>query len=101
MNALFVFPPFDIDAATGRSEEHTSVLQSRPHLVCRLLLEKKNNPARHRAFTSFLHSYGAQPAAHKNFSYRGQAVAELSICWTQVPPAHRASTCLVGTLAYH
>src|SRR5690625_6474064 len=28
---------------TGRSEEHTSELQSRGHLVCRLLLEKKNN----------------------------------------------------------
>src|SRR5690554_7665935 len=28
---------FEID----RSEEHTSELQSRPHLVCRLLLEKK------------------------------------------------------------
>src|SRR6266498_4462230 len=27
----------------GRSEEHTSELQSRPHLVCRLLLEKKKN----------------------------------------------------------
>src|SRR6266498_4444031 len=26
---------------TARSEEHTSELQSRPHLVCRLLLEKK------------------------------------------------------------
>src|SRR5690554_7784690 len=26
---------------TKRSEEHTSELQSRPHLVCRLLLEKK------------------------------------------------------------
>src|SRR5690554_7684768 len=26
-----------------RSEEHTSELQSRPHLVCRLLLEKKNS----------------------------------------------------------
>src|SRR2546422_10838585 len=26
---------------TGRSEEHTSELQSRLHLVCRLLLEKK------------------------------------------------------------
>src|SRR3989442_6730223 len=28
-----------------RSEEHTSELQSRPHLVCRLLLEKKKNDA--------------------------------------------------------
>src|SRR2546429_3342089 len=32
---------------TMRSEEHTSELQSRLHLVCRLLLEKKNtNPQR-------------------------------------------------------
>src|SRR5690554_4040997 len=29
-------------ANSQRSEEHTSELQSRPHLVCRLLLEKKN-----------------------------------------------------------
>src|SRR5690554_7744941 len=30
--------PHDLER---RSEEHTSELQSRPHLVCRLLLEKK------------------------------------------------------------
>src|SRR3989442_6654808 len=29
-----------------RSEEHTSELQSRPHLVCRLLLEKKKTTSR-------------------------------------------------------
>src|SRR5690554_7521878 len=29
-----------------RSEEHTSELQSRPHLVCRLLLEKKKKIVR-------------------------------------------------------
>src|SRR5258705_14008261 len=29
---------------TGRSEEHTSELQSLRHLVCRLLLEKKKKP---------------------------------------------------------
>src|SRR3712207_8986489 len=28
----------------GRSEEHTSELQSRQYLLCRLLLEKKNHP---------------------------------------------------------
>src|SRR3712207_8851558 len=28
---------------SSRSEEHTSELQSRQYLVCRLLLEKKNN----------------------------------------------------------
>src|SRR5690348_17475942 len=31
------------DDPEGRSEEHTSELQSPVHLVCRLLLEKKNN----------------------------------------------------------
>src|SRR5205809_3736861 len=31
--------------ARGRSEEHTSELQSRLHLVCRLLLEKKKEAA--------------------------------------------------------
>src|SRR3989442_10437094 len=30
----------------GRSEEHTSELQSRPHIVCRLLLEKKKQRLR-------------------------------------------------------
>src|SRR5690606_41407432 len=30
-------------ATSARSEEHTSELQSRENLVCRLLLEKKNN----------------------------------------------------------
>src|SRR3712207_7141915 len=30
-----------------RSEEHTSELQSRQYLVCRLLLEKKNNCSGH------------------------------------------------------
>src|SRR3989442_10115267 len=32
---------FQRDYGESRSEEHTSELQSRPHLVCRLLLEKK------------------------------------------------------------
>src|SRR5690554_7377100 len=36
-----VFGNGDIDTPEKRSEEHTSELQSRPHLVCRLLLEKK------------------------------------------------------------
>src|ERR1041385_9095439 len=37
------FPrPACLWVGAGRSEEHTSELQSRLHLVCRLLLEKKN-----------------------------------------------------------
>src|SRR5437660_6004782 len=33
---------------SGRSEEHTSELQSRGHLVCRLLLEKKKKTDKKR-----------------------------------------------------
>src|SRR2546429_4534394 len=44
-------------AAEPRSEEHTSELQSRLHLVCRLLLEKKNNAT---------HSQSAQPLVADN-----------------------------------
>src|SRR2546429_6422628 len=35
--------PGHAETTALRSEEHTSELQSRLHLVCRLLLEKKNN----------------------------------------------------------
>src|SRR5438270_2227512 len=35
--------------SVGRSEEHTSELQSQSNLVCRLLLEKKNNDKLHRS----------------------------------------------------
>src|SRR2546425_2665485 len=34
----------DVRPAVGRSEEHTSELQSLAYLVCRLLLEKKKRP---------------------------------------------------------
>src|SRR5438445_7286797 len=35
-----------VDLGTNRSEEHTSELQSRQYLVCRLLLEKKKQAER-------------------------------------------------------
>src|SRR3712207_6852244 len=34
--------PITVERYASRSEEHTSELQSRQYLVCRLLLEKKN-----------------------------------------------------------
>src|SRR5436305_3444419 len=40
--------PTDHGVAPIRSEEHTSELQSRPHLVCRLLLEKKKKKKKNR-----------------------------------------------------
>src|SRR2546429_1299260 len=43
---------------TVRSEEHTSELQSRLHLVCRLLLEKKKTSTG-QSFTSHIMKYGS------------------------------------------
>src|SRR3989442_11914430 len=39
--------PGVLRTTSPRSEEHTSELQSRPHLVCRLLLEKKKKNRTH------------------------------------------------------
>src|SRR2546422_4520123 len=60
-------PSFKLRHAAKRSEEHTSELQSRLHLVCRLLLEKKKKtntaakPIAHPASTPspFCMSYAA------------------------------------------
>src|SRR2546422_6184836 len=41
--AVAVIAAAMLSACDGRSEEHTSELQSRLHLVCRLLLEKKKS----------------------------------------------------------
>src|SRR2546429_3002914 len=52
----------DLLALRSRSEEHTSELQSRLHLVCRLLLEKKKQKktkTHRRHFTPYIyiHTY--------------------------------------------
>src|SRR2546422_3414644 len=45
-------PPFEVgQVIESRSEEHTSELQSRLHIVCRLLLEKKN---KHKTYIASL-----------------------------------------------
>src|SRR2546422_11770170 len=53
----------ELDALLTRSEEHTSELQSRLHLVCRLLLEKKkkeNKPPSSRRKSHIPETSGAQ-----------------------------------------
>src|SRR2546429_5720532 len=50
------------DGAQIRSEEHTSELQSRLHLVCRLLLEKKKN--RHSVLYEVQHDFGELAVQH-------------------------------------
>src|SRR2546430_11631204 len=59
----------------GRSEEHTSELQSQSNLVCRLLLEKKNKDGGRRWSTDYIHLGHARriPAsARLQYVYRGQ-----------------------------
>src|SRR2546429_5022292 len=62
--------PFEASRMTstlsqGRSEEHTSELQSRLHLVCRLLLEKKKT-------RRICYSYGARDTHSRCTSARGE-----------------------------
>src|SRR2546427_7938310 len=45
-SSAFKFAEFVEFKGAARSEEHTSELQSQSNLVCRLLLEKKNNRCR-------------------------------------------------------
>src|SRR3712207_7015603 len=44
--------PLVAGAGRGRSEEHTSELQSRQYLVCRLLLEKKKKNKNQQMYTT-------------------------------------------------
>src|SRR5207244_4703502 len=66
------FAPFRVGRRRGidadiarheRSEEHTSELQSPDHLVCRLLLEKKNN-AKDTLKTTNIHYITALHVSH-------------------------------------
>src|SRR3712207_8725337 len=52
-NPVLMIDEIDKMGADFRSEEHTSELQSRQYLVCRLLLEKKKTTI-HSTYTSYL-----------------------------------------------
>src|SRR5690606_41024463 len=47
-----------LNCGESRSEEHTSELQSRENLVCRLLLEKKKKLEQHVQVDTYLENYG-------------------------------------------
>src|SRR3712207_7920227 len=51
-----------------RSEEHTSELQSRQYLVCRLLLEKKKNTTPFKTLTTKVRASDAEPVACRQHS---------------------------------
>src|SRR3989442_864583 len=52
-------------SSLDRSEEHTSELQSRPHLVCRLLLEKKRRGAAAPGDRGLRHGGPAHPRSRQ------------------------------------
>src|SRR2546422_2428088 len=53
-----------VDFGTERSEEHTSELQSRLHLVCRLLLEKKKKKNNNAKSVKVIDSSGEETDNH-------------------------------------
>src|SRR2546422_4213417 len=59
-------------AAPWRSEEHTSELQSRLHLVCRLLLEKKKKSNSNPKPITALNRPPSLNNRGRNQTYRGQ-----------------------------
>src|SRR5438067_8177461 len=61
-----------VRAVCARSEEHTSELQSRFDLVCRLLLEKKKRPGESRP-----HRYGDNTDCDAS-----GALERRHLCWT-------------------
>src|SRR4029434_705969 len=67
---------------TGRSEEHTSELQSHLNLVCRLLLEKKTQTRTHTLAQSVTRSH-AYTLTHAHTHTQARTVPHIT---TQPPP---------------
>src|SRR5256886_10603004 len=81
--ATTCFQPRSVSESYGRSEEHTSELQSQSNLVCRLLLEKKTQPT-HLAYPE----HGRLPATRPR--------APLPCPGTLRPPTSAAQPPLLG-----
>src|SRR6202021_171385 len=67
-------------SSTTRSEEHTSELQSRQYLVCRLLLEKKKKQRKRDHTSHVVHPYRARRSA------RARCVLPISAHCARVRP---------------
>src|SRR5438874_10637313 len=77
----------------ARSEEHTSELQSRRDLVCRLLLEKKKTRLKRRAFDA-----AAATTAMKAMRGRASFLCERSI--DHMDPGALSSCLIVAAVCY-
>src|SRR2546429_4037698 len=64
LQQVFGFEPPRANGVDVRSEEHTSELQSRLHLVCRLLLEKKKKKKQHSKSVLSLAWYSDHVVSH-------------------------------------
>src|SRR3989442_9310079 len=89
--------PLPIQSRLARSEEHTSELQSRPHLVCRLLLEKKKNLAKRLASSQrpFQLSLSLRPTAEP--ACREHLDSSLDIAPVSLAPYTRISSSFLTT----
>src|SRR5437868_11968834 len=99
-SARSTISPFSSGGNAWRSEEHTSELQSRFDLVCRLLLEKKNKPY------SLLWSYSISPSALRHrgaqFSTKGRLLSQAASLHLMIPftvHLHQPSALLIMYLA--
>src|SRR5690348_2794928 len=91
----------DEPAILGRSEEHTSELQSPVHLVCRLLLEKKKPAPAHSAGLNALYydpRLTYDPPVDSTGATYPTMDAGTTTNWTQVPADPWASTVVYGDL---
>src|SRR5260221_6890396 len=57
------------DGCEGRSEEHTSELQSHSDLVCRLLLEKKKKKSHEYLLSNLNLAMVTIPTSHRNLYF--------------------------------
>src|SRR2546421_4339431 len=81
--------------ALDRSEEHTSELQSRSDLVCRLLLEKKN---RREVFRFDRHASSSCIGGKKNLFVQNRAPSERFVSRARVHPTTSRVTKALKTL---
>src|SRR2546422_7191091 len=68
--------PLVVRSSVSRSEEHTSELQSRLHLVCRLLLEKKKKKKKDLRYQAFV----AEITRHLSPKFSDPRTIQTSLC---------------------
>src|SRR3712207_8430767 len=86
----------DLIRAALRSEEHTSELQSRQYIVCRLLLEKKNQHS-HTRIPLFHNAHPLRPPAYATATI-GPDAAQRTPSHFSLPSNHSPVLCCVRSM---